>query len=154
MPLTLKNQRLLRLARWMAILVALVFGVMTTRVAVVGANPCGSASTAKSTVISPTMESPFQYGLISGLTLGSWPSAGYGQIDSCVFSDVGVGIPLAAFKTVRLSGAYAWAAGRGLGFALFTALAWWALSWFLRAVLSLWRFPETPLPPSMTQNPK
>jgi hypothetical protein len=99
----------------------------------------------KAAVIAPTVTSPLLYGVVSGLTLGQWPAQGYGQIDACVFSDVGVGMPLAAFERVRLSAAYAWAAGRGIGFALSCWVALWALSWFWRAArLSLWaRRPPT-----------
>jgi hypothetical protein len=116
---------------------ALIFGVLTTRVAVLS-DPCpGHAPSA--TVIAPTVTSPVLYGMVSGFLWGLWPKAGYGQVESCVVSDMGVGIPLSAFEQIRKPAAYAWAGGRGIGFALSSWLVLWVLSWLFRAarVLSI-----------------
>lgn len=125
----------IRLFRILLLLACLCFGVLTTRVAVVK-SPCpGYPPTA--TVIAPTVNNPLSFGIVSGITLGAWPKSGYGQPGSCIDGDVGVGMPVASFESVRMSAVWAWAAGRGLGFALFFWVLLWAASWVWRAVRSL-----------------
>ena len=119
----------------LVVLAAIAAGVLTTRVAVVGSDPCRGfePNNPHRMVISPTVQSPLEYGLASGMLLGSWPKGGFGQAQSCAAVDAGVGMTVRAFMLIRMNAAYAFAAGRGLGFGLDAWLLLWALSWVWRA---------------------
>jgi len=126
---------MLSLIRWLTVSCALVLGIGTTRVAVLTSICPGSPPDA--TVVAPTVQSPVLLGVVSGLTLGAWPESGYGKPEACIDGDVGVGMPIASFQSIRMNAAWAWAAGRGVGFALSVWLLWWAASWLWRAARSL-----------------
>lgn len=126
---------IIRLLRLIVLIASFAFGVLTSRVVLVP-DPCpGYPPTA--TVIASTVQSPLSLGFVSGISLGAWPPSGYGSPDACIDGDMGVGMPVAAFKSIRMSAAWAWAVGRGMGFVLSFWLLLWAASWLWRAVRSL-----------------
>lgn len=73
------------------------------------------------------------YGLLSGISLGTYPTSGFGQPQACLDVDAGRGISQAQWPLMLRATAKTWAFARAAGFALDFALLWWALSWVLRA---------------------
>ncbi len=84
-------------------------------------------------VWAPDVQTPVLYGLLSGLTLGKYPSKGFGQAQACLDVDAGRGISQAQWPLMVRATAKTWAFARAVGFALVFALLWWALSWVWRA---------------------
>jgi hypothetical protein len=84
-------------------------------------------------VWAPDIQTPVLYGLLSGLTLGTYPSKGFGQAQACLDVDAGRGISQAQWPLMVRATAKTWAFSRAAGFALAFALLWWALSWVWRA---------------------